>query len=608
MSRSRKRAGAAARASVVLLACSILPALAFGQVTEREDASTTGGFPQAGAELPQAGSFVSADGRFVCFIGGSHDIVAGDTNAALDVFVLDRFVGTIERVSVDSAGQQANGGSGLFGITMTPDGRSVAFYSEASNLVSGDTNGVPDVFLHDRQTGATERVSVDSQGVQGNARSAYPALTPDARFVLFGGYASNLVAGDSNGAWDLFVRDRSNGTTERISISSTGAQGDADAGWGSLSDDGRFVAFYSSASTLVSGDTNATWDVFVRDRRLGTTELVSTPLGAPEFHLGSWGGSISADGRCVAFVSSATNLVPGDTNGVWDVFVRDLLLGTTERVSVGPGGAQSNGTSFPPSISADGRYVAFASGGTTLVPGITSGGVFVRDRRAGTTEFASFTSTGVQPNGTCDEPSISSQGRYVVFRGSASNLVPNDTNTIDDVFLRDRQATGFTSLCDAGLQNVIACPCANPPSSAGRGCDNSSGTGGAILAASGVAYLSLDSLVFDATGLRPNATGVLLEGDALVPSGAVFGQGVRCAGGSLKRLFVKSAPGGNLHAPDLAGGDPTISARNAALGSPLQAGQPRWFLVYYRDPLVLGGCPATSTFNSTQTGLVSYWP
>jgi len=153
---------------------------------------------------------------------------------------------------------------------------------------------------------------------------------------------------------------------------------------------------------------------------------------------------------------------------------------------------------------------------------------------------------------------------------------------------------------------VIACPCANPPGGAGRGCDNSSATGGAALSASGVAYLSSDSLVLTTSGERPTAFSIVLQGNTLLANGVVYGQGVRCVGGALKRLFSKNAVAGGITAPDFGAGDPSISARSAAKGDVIMAGQSRWYLVYYRDPVVLGGCPAGSTFNATQTGQVTW--
>jgi hypothetical protein len=202
--------------------------------------------------------------------------------------------------------------------------------------------------------------------------------------------------------------------------------------------------------------------------------------------------------------------------------------------------------------------------------------------------------------------SISAAGRFVSFRSTSNNLVSGDTNGHQDVFVRDRSATGFTSLCDPGFAGVIACPCANPASGPGRGCDNSSNTGGAILSASGIAYLSTDSLVLATAGEKPTATSIVMQGNALLANDLVFGQGVRCAGGSLKRLYTKTASGGSITAPDFGVGDPTVSSRSAALGDVIQAGESRWYLVYYRDPIVLGGCLASSTFNATQTARIDW--
>ena len=191
---------------------------------------------------------------------------------------------------------------------------------------------------------------------------------------------------------------------------------------------------------------------------------------------------------------------------------------------------------------------------------------------------------------------------------SAADVVTGDTNGFGDVFIRDRSASGFTSLCDPGVNNVVACPCGNPPAGRTRGCDNSASTGGASLSASGIAYLSIDSLSFTTAGERASATSILLQGDASLPNGLVFGQGVRCASGTLKRLYVKVAASGSILAPDFNAGDPTVSARSNSLGDPILPGDTRYYLVYYRDPIVMGPCPASSTFNSTQTGAVTWWP
>jgi hypothetical protein len=312
----------------------------------------------------------------------------------------------------------------------------------------------------------------------------------------------------------------------------------------------------------------------------------------------------------VTFYSSASNLFAGDTNGVQDAFVHDMLTGATEVISVSSNGTLANGPSTPGEISDDGRYIAFKSTASNLVAGDTNSAsdAFIRDRVSGTTTRVSVATDGSQANAGSGSGWLSPDGRYVILDSLASNLVTGDTNNARDIFVHDRFASGFTSLCDPGSGSVIACPCNNPPAVAGRGCENSSLTGGARLSAIGIAYLAQDRLVFSTTDERPMATSILLQGDSFASNGAAFGQGVRCAGGSLKRMYVKTASAGSITAPDFTAGDPTISARSAVLGVPIQPGQPYFYLVYYRDPVVLGGCSALLTFNCTQTGSVSFWP
>jgi hypothetical protein len=292
-----------------------------------------------------------------------------------------------------------------------------------------------------------------------------------------------------------------------------------------------------------------------------------------------------------------------------DVFVRDRSSLTTGRLSIATAGTQANSFSGKTAISQDGRYVAFVSGASNLVPGPNGSHVLVRDRQNNTTERVSVP-TGGEWTSFDDSsiPSISADGRYVAFRSYSRNLVPGDSNGVGDVFVHDRAATGFTRLCEPGLASVIPCPCSNPPSSPVRGCDNSSATGGALLAASGIAYLSLDSLVFTTSGQKPSALSLVTQNASVDSTGVAFGQGLRCTGGPQKRLYTKVAAGGSVVAPDLGAGDPTVSARSAALGDVIQPGQSRWYLVSYRDPVVLGGCDAWRTFNATQTGQVSWWP
>ncbi|MEG3991140.1 calcium-binding protein, partial [Microcoleus sp. S28C3] len=339
----------------------------------------------------------------------------------------------ITRVSVDSAGNQGN--QGLYSFTspsISPDGRFVAFHSSASNLVPGDTNNNSDIFVRDTLTNTTTRVSVDSAGNQANAGSFDPSTSTDGRFVAFVSDASNLVPGDTNDANDIFVRDTLTNTTTRVSVDSAGNQTDKEgynySSSPSISADGRFVAFRSYASNLVPGDTNDKSDIFVRDTLTNTTTRVSVDSAGNQANnafvsvgrlslSGSSSPSISADGRFVAFDSYATNLVPEDTNNADDIFVRDILTNTTIRVSVDSAGNQGNSTSFEPSISANGRFVAFRSDATNLVPGDTNNidDIFVRDILTNTIIRVSVDSAGNQGNSTSFEPSISANGRFVAF-------------------------------------------------------------------------------------------------------------------------------------------------------------------------------------------------
>ena len=552
---------------------------------------------------------ISADGRYVAFRNDATNLVPNDTNASMDVFVRDLQLGTTERVSVDSNGVEANGQSDRPAISA--DGRYVAFESGATNLVPGDTNGVWDIFVHDRLLGTNELVSVTSSGLQGDNHSIGPSISADGRYVAFFSYATNLVTGDTNALLDVFVHDRQTGNTARVSVDSNGVQGNDVSEEPSISGDGRSVLFLSHATNLVPGDTNGLIDVFVHDLQSGATERVSVGSGGIEAAGASVGlATISADGRYVVFSDDASNLVAGDTNASWDAFVHDRQLGTTLRVSLTSAGAEGDGNSLASDISPDGRYVLFSSLSTNLDSGDTNAvyDLFLRDSLSGTTTRVGLGSGGAQGNGASGPGKFSSDGRVIAFTSYATNLVPGDTNGFRDVFVRDRGTTSFTSMCEPGFGGVSACPCSNPPAGSGRGCDNSAASGGAALSAAGAAFLASDSLVFTTSGEMPSATSIVLQGDAGVPTGVAFGQGVRCAGGTLKRLFVKTAAGGSVSAPDFGAGDPAISARSAVLGDTILSGQCRWYLVYYRDPLVLGNCPATSTFNATQTGVVGWQP
>jgi Tol biopolymer transport system component len=387
------------------------------------------------ADSESNSSSISAGGRFVAFTSPASNLVPGDTNDAWDVFVHDRQTGTTSRVSVRSNGHQGNNDSQA--PLISAGGRYVAFISGASNLVPGDTNDTFDVFVHDRQTGTTSRVSVRSNGDQGNLTSGGGAsISADGRFVAFTSVASNLVPGDTNAQPDVFLHDRQTGKTTRVSVRSTADQANSNSYSPSISADGRYVAFQSNASNLITGDTNGADDIFVHNRQTGKTSRVSVRSNGNQADHVSWAPSISADGRFVAFASHA-HLVRGDTNDAADIFVHDRQTGKTTRVSVRSNADQANRRSDEPSISANGRFVAFHSFASNLITGDTNHtvDVFVHDRTTGTTTRVSVRSNADQANDFSYSPSISAAGRYVAFHSYATNLITGDTNDMPDVFV-----------------------------------------------------------------------------------------------------------------------------------------------------------------------------
>jgi Tol biopolymer transport system component len=284
------------------------------------------------------------------------------------------------------------------------------------------------------------RASVSSAGIEGNGMSIQARISRDGRYLCFSSYASNLVAGDTNSQPDVFVRDLAAGLTERISVASDGSQAGSYSWACAISSDGRFVAFQSYASNLVAGDTNAKADIFVRDRQLGQTTLVSRPVAGAQSNGESYLPSISGDGRYVAFHSAASNLVISDTNASNDVFVVDRNTNGMVRASVSSAGAEGDGASFAASISGDGSQVAFESIARNLITGDTNlnNDIYTRNLVNGKTVRASVSTAGAQGDNASLTPAISGNGRYVVFQSGATNLVPGDTNGFADVFVRDR--------------------------------------------------------------------------------------------------------------------------------------------------------------------------
>jgi Tol biopolymer transport system component len=428
-----------------LAGCQLMPGMdnqKAGLNVQRLSVATTRPTKELYKELAPA---LTANGQLIAFWTPSN-LVSEDTNNANDVFVQDRQAGSIERVSVAADGTQARGPSQ--NAAVTPDGRFIAFESRAANLTAGDTNNSVDVFVKDRQSGAVERVSVAADGDQANGGSYRPVLSADGRYVAFWSDASNLVPDDENGTYDnggydIFVKDRQSGALERVSVSSDGSEGMADSQSPSLSADGRYVAFGSYSSNLVPDDANGVPDIFVKDRQTGAVEQVSVTADGMQGNGGSfWNPVLADDGRYVAFWSEATNLTPDETNGVMDVFVKDRQTGALERASLAANGAEANGPSYSPTLSADGRHVAFWSEANNLVPGDTNGvpDIFVKERHSGAIERISLAGSGAEANGPSYNPIISADGRSIAFWSDASNLTSDDNNGKSDVFVVDRPA------------------------------------------------------------------------------------------------------------------------------------------------------------------------
>jgi Tol biopolymer transport system component len=362
--------------------------------------------------------------------------------------------GTIELVSVDSAGAQ--GAAPSYDPSVSADGRWVVFHSEAP-LVPEDQNGLSDVFLRDLAAGTTVRLSVSAAGLEGQAPSTSAVLSAPGDRCAFASDAG-LVPGDTNGMGDVFLKDLASGALQRVSVASSGAQGDGPSFAPALAATGGSVAFLSLATNLAGGpDANPSWDVFVHDTATGATTLVSRSSAGVQANGKCMDAALSGDGRLVAFASFADNLVSGDTNDAWDVFVHDLASGTTTRASVSPSGAEATGGSFDPAFSADGAQLAFAGEAVGLLPEtvLWFSDVFVKDLSTGALELISKSTAGVQGDLSSGAPSLSTGGRFVAFRSRAENLVPGDGTGPGgwDVFLCDR-ATGVVERVSADAQGL----------------------------------------------------------------------------------------------------------------------------------------------------------
>ena len=380
---------------------------------------------------------ISGDGQYVAFISAADNLVPDDTNHTTDVFVYNCQTGDVSRVSVASDGAQGNGA--VFEPRISADGRYVAFVSDATNLVPWDDNEEEDIFVHDRVNGTTVRVNVASDGTESNNSSYLGDISADGRYVVFHSYGNNLVDGDTNAVSDVFIHDLQEGTTKRLSIADDGTQGNGSSGIPGFSADGRYVIFESVAKNLIPNDTNDKRDIFRCHIETGELIRVSVASDGTQGNNNSFRSSISGDGRYAVFDSYATNFTLHDNNGSADIFVHDCQTGETVLVSVSSDNIQGDNESQFNSISSDGRYIVFGSYSENLIVGGTNqvGQVYIRDCLTGETALVSKAADGSQGNDYSGVPVISSDGNYIVYESDALNLTANDTNNVRDIVLVD---------------------------------------------------------------------------------------------------------------------------------------------------------------------------
>ncbi len=401
------------------------------------------------SQLPNS---VSADGRYAAFGSSANNLVEGDSNGRDDIFVFDKTNGVVTLESVATDGTQGNGNAHVHGVGLSASGRYLVFASVASNLAPG-ADGVRQIFLRDRTARTTRLISRSSSGVVGNGPSFFPKLTPDGRYVVFTSQSSNLAAGDANNAADVFRHDLLTGQTLRVSLGAGGVEAQGTSQVGFLSDNGQVVTFLSDAPNLVPGDSNGATDVFVRDVNTGMTQRASvsttgSQLGAGLFG-GQWDRAISGGGRYVVF-DTIDAADPGDTNGVLDVYRFDRTIGTSQRVSLGVGGVQGNSRSVLGILSGDGQKVMFTSFANNLVSGDLNGvdDVFVRDVQAGTTERRSLGAGGTELQGNSSGFSMTPDTETVSLQ-SLQGLTPDDVNGLLDVYQRSRSGSGLVRMSQA---------------------------------------------------------------------------------------------------------------------------------------------------------------
>lgn len=496
----------------------VLPlGLLCGSAAALEVASLDSNGEAANITSCKAGSFapaISDDGRFVAFATEARFLIPGDNNFLDDVYVYERDNRQLERISSGAGGVPTSGGDS-FDPDVSADGRFVTFISNATNIVTPDTAS-DDVFLHDRLTGETVRVSEESETQPSNNDSLHARISGDGNWVAFVSRASNLVPGDTNNMADVFLWERATGNIEKISRSITMSGTDGDAFSVDLSFDGDRIAFDSIATNMVTAsDSNLAPDIFLYTRQFDVMEILSIDMGGSAANGGSYEPVISKDGRFIAYATDATNVIlTGDFNGFTDIVRLDRDQQNVIQVSTGPKGATTSGPSFSPSISADGRTVAFASDASDIVDGDTNGltDVFQRKLDGSDTVWVSSSLSGGPAAGSAFGVALNGDGQIVAFDSDADSYFPGDDNACFDVFIRDLAI-------ELNAENLL------PPTTVGPGDEYGKSVGGAsnFLAAGIPNDAEIRRGGASGTGkvavYRMQNGGTVSEGEVLIPDG-----------------------------------------------------------------------------------------
>lgn len=403
-------------------------------------------------------------GRYLVFDSTATDLVADDTNGYRDIFIVDRNSYSTALISLDKDGELANDDS--LQPSITSDGRYVLYHSKATDLVDDfdSSASVINIFLYDRSSKTTTQITLDTDGNAPNGDSTNGSISSDGKYIVFQSAASDLVAEDTNSATDIFLYKVSDKTITRISLDSDGNNADDDSSYPCISSDGAYVAYQSLASDIFSGDTNEKSDVFLYDTSAKTTTRISNDAQGNNADGDSLRPAISADGKKIVFDSDATDLVSGDTNNNRDVFLYSVADATNTRISLDINKNNSDGHSISATISADGKLVAFMSDATDLVSGddnntATDGNydLFLYDSGDESIIRVSETHDGSNSDGSCSSATIDEDGTTVAFASNATNLVPNDDNELSDIFVYDADCPSDSD-SDSTSNCTDACP------------------------------------------------------------------------------------------------------------------------------------------------------